>query len=115
MWRRAIPMAASIVLTASPACADAQSAEAEIRAEKIVKDMLYQPGQVVEWQIGVLPDGSDRYGLAEYVCMILADHEVVNDWTEVRIVDIVRMANGEGFRDASLGRVNCASGRREKP
>ena len=107
--------AATIALAASPAYGDAQSAEAEIRAEKVVKDMLYQPGQVVEWQIGVLTDGTDRYGLAEYICIVLAEHGVVSARTEVRIVDIARVAKGEGFRDASLGRVNCASGRRERP
>jgi hypothetical protein len=79
-----------------------------IHAEPTVKDLLYQPGQAVEWQIGVLDNGSSRVGYANYICEVLAQHGALKPATHVRIVDIVRVSRGESFRDASLGHVSCA-------
>jgi hypothetical protein len=80
-----------------------------------VKDFIYQPGQAVEWQIGVLSDGTPRYGYAEYICSMLASHRLVTPRTEVRIVDIVKVTQGQNFRQASLGRVNCSTSERSMP
>src|SRR3546814_7144181 len=49
----------------------------------------------VDWQIGVLPDGSSRIGYAQYVCGRLAELKLVDDHTDVRIVDLLALeANG---------------------
>ena len=55
----------------SIAYADAASAEKAIRSELKVKDMLFQPNAAVRWQIGVLDDGSKRWGYAMYLCGVL--------------------------------------------
>lgn len=104
----------AFLMFAGSSLADSDSAIAEIRSEATVKDMLYQPDQVVKWQIGVLNDGSRRWGYASYLCEILREHEVVTKATKpgeqiIRVVDIVKVANGVGFRDASLGAVDCAT------
>lgn len=113
--KTAAAAAALLAIGSHSALADAASAQAAIRAEPKVRDMLYQPGQAVEWQIGVITDGSPRYGYAEYICQLLREHGVVADRTAVRIVDIVKVSNGSNFREASLGRVNCTTFAREMP
>lgn len=85
-----------------------QAAESAIRAEQKVKDLLYQPGQAVEWQIGVLDDGTSRVGYANYICDVLGEHGALKPTTHVRIVDIVKVSQGGNFRNASLGHVSCA-------
>lgn len=85
--------------------------KAKLLAEPSVVDLVYDPLAAVQWQIGVKDDGSLRHGLAEYVCMELADAGLVSSKTSVRIVDVDRLARSGGdFRDASLGRVTCLTG-----
>ena len=85
-----------------------EAAKRAIKAEPKVKDFIYQPGQAVEWQIGVLDDGTSRVGYANYICDLLAEHRASKPKTHVRIVDIAKVANGQNFRAASLGHVACA-------
>ncbi len=87
-----------------------EAAKAAIKAEPQVKDMLYQGDEAVQWQIGVLDDGSKRFGYALYICQLLREHKVLTGQTHVRIVDIARVAQGEDFRSASLGHVICETG-----
>ncbi len=87
-----------------------QAAKAAIKAEPKVKDMLYQGDEAVQWQIGVLDDGSKRFGYALYICQLLREHKVLTGQTHVRIVDIAKVAQGEDFRSASLGHVVCETG-----
>lgn len=87
-----------------------EAAKAAIKAEPRVKDMLYQGDEAVQWQIGVLSDGSKEIGYAEYICMLLREHKVLTGQTHVRIVDIAKVAQGEDFRSASLGHVVCETG-----
>ena len=103
---------------AAPTSADASrpdeatlAAQKAIRAEPKVKDLLYQPGQAVEWQIGVLDDGTSRVGYANYICEVLGQHGALKPTTHVRIVDIAKVSRGENFRAASLGHVACTDRR----
>jgi len=98
-----------------PPTAAIEAAKKAIKAEPKVKDFIYQPGQAVEWQIGVLDDGTSRVGYANYICEVLAQTGAIKTSTQVRIVDIVKVSNGETFRSASLGHVACDDRRVIKP
>ena len=82
-----------------------------LKAEPQVKDFLYQPGQAVEWQVGVFDDGTSRVGFANYVCELLSLKGALKPTTEVRIVDVRKVAAGQGLRAASLGHVACSDRR----
>lgn len=85
-----------------------QLAIAEIKGETTVKDIHYDDKAAVQWHIGVINDGSKRYGYASYICEILAYHDVVTTNTSVRIVDIAKVVRqNQTLRKASLGRVDC--------
>lgn len=90
-----------------PPPAAIEAAKKAIKAEPKVKDFIYQPGQAVEWQIGVFDDGTSRVGYANYICEVLAETGAIKPSTHVRIVDIVKVSRGENFRSASLGHVAC--------
>lgn len=49
-------------LLAGPAYADEDSALRAIRSWAKVKDILFDPDAAVQWQVGVLDDGTKRYG-----------------------------------------------------
>lgn len=90
----------------------AVSALAAIQSEPSVIDAFYDPDLVVPWTIGVADDGTPRHGLAEYFCMVIADSIPYEQGYSVRIVDHQEiMSNGGDFRAASLGHVECGSGR----
>lgn len=98
------------LMLAAPAFAQSPAADAEaaIRAEAKVIDLLYQPGMPVEWIVSVQDDGTKRYGLASSFCDIIKAHGAANDRTIVRIVDHARMISSGGYaRGASLGSVAC--------
>jgi len=94
-----------------PATEAIEAAKQAIRTEPKVKDFIYQPGQAVEWQVGVLDDGTNRVGYANYICEVLAEHKVLTPRTQVRVVDIVKVNQEENFRSASLGHVACSDRR----
>lgn len=103
----------AVTFSTQPAIADADSAKRAIKAERAVKDVLYQKGQAVEWIVGVISNGQPRFGFASYICEILKEHGISSG--RVRIVDIVKVSRGENFWDASLGGVDCKSYRQFKP
>ena len=87
------------------------AAIAALRAEPKIIDLVYDPEMVVDWTIGVKDDGTPRFGYAEYVCLVLREHGVVDSSTSVRIIDYAKfMMNGGDSHDASLGSVDCSSG-----
>lgn len=92
-----------------------QAALAEIMAEPKIKDVIHRERHAIQWHAGVLSDGTPRHGYASYLCQILRDHKVVSTDTWVRVVDIVKVTNGSGFREASLGRVNCDTFEKRSP
>ncbi|MFO1153802.1 MAG: hypothetical protein U1E42_09105 [Rhodospirillales bacterium] len=99
---------ASIVLAAMSVGVDAANtapdyagAEKELRKEKAIIDLVHQNAEA-EWLIGVKNDGSKRYGYAEYVCIILGEHNAITEGHMVRIVDYFKFMNSDGnHRDAS--------------
>jgi hypothetical protein len=86
-----------------------QAVKSTLAKEPKVKDVLYDPNLFVQWQVGVLTDGSSRVGYALYICELLREGKVLESDTQVRVVDIVRVSSGVDFREASLGRVDCSS------
>jgi hypothetical protein len=80
-----------------------------LKAEPKVKDVLFQPGQAVEWTVGVLPDGTpDRVGYGMYLCEVLKEAGAVRPRTLVRVADIVKITREQvPPREASLGTVDC--------
>lgn len=94
----------------APAPAAIEAAKTALKAEPKVKDLTYSAADAVQWNIGVLDDGSRRVGYAQYVCSVLQEKGALAGRTHVRIVDIARVARGDDFRDANLGHVVCETG-----
>lgn len=87
------------------------SAEANVRAEPGVVDMVYDPDSVVTWTIAMKDDGGSRVGRAEAFCLQLAEWGVPRESTIVRIVDARRvLIEHEDYRSADLGTVKCSTG-----
>lgn len=83
-------------------------AEAELRKEPKIIDLLHDDSNVVEWVIAVKDDGSKRFGYAGYVCLKLREFGVYDDQLEVRIVDIAKQAEfRDAYREYDLGTVRC--------
>lgn len=91
------------------------AAKEALKTEPKIKDFNYQPDAAVQWQVGVIDDGTSRTGYAEYICLLLADHGANVSGTHVRIVDIVKIKRGANFRSAALGHVACDDGRTINP
>lgn len=91
----------------APSDASISAVKAALKSEPSVKDFVYQPGQSVEWQIGVLPDGSSRIGYANYICELISENGAMTDGTRVRIADIIKISQGTSPGDADLGTISC--------
>jgi hypothetical protein len=102
------PSAYAVPGDAEPPAEAIEAAKLAIRAEPKVKDLLYQPGQAFEWQVGVLNDGTNRSGYASYICQLIAENGALTLNTRVRVVDIAMVSSGEDFRSASLGEASCS-------
>ena len=86
----------------------ATAAEAAIRAEPKVIDLVYDPRAVVQWTVGGRDDGTQRFGYAEYICSTLQNAGALAQGTQVRIVNYASYMASEGdAQSASLGRVEC--------
>ena len=83
--------------------------ESELKREAKIKDLFHDSSLAVQWTVGVLDDGSRRFGYAGYVCQVITDGGALerDGSTYVRVVDVVKVANGESPRSASLGQVRC--------
>jgi hypothetical protein len=93
-----------------PAPAAIDAAKTALAAEPKIKDLTYDPANAVQWNIGVIDDGSRRVGYAQYVCQVLQEKSALAGRTHVRIVDIAKVAAGSDFRSANLGHVICETG-----
>lgn len=94
---------------------DIEGAKAAIKAEKKVIDLVYQPGEAVQWLIGVKDDGTPRHGYAQYICNVLSEHGLSMKGAWVRIVDYRRFMLDGDHHAASLGSVECGSGQHMMP
>jgi hypothetical protein len=83
---RPAPLLFAALLLAAPALA-ASDYLSEVKAEPAVKDAKLDGGTLL---VGVLDDGTDRRGFAEYLCLG-APPEV----HRVRVMDVVKAARGE--------------------
>jgi hypothetical protein len=82
----------------------------QLKSEPKVRDVLFDKGQAVEWNIGVLDDGTRRYGFGQYVCEVLKEAGALHSETQVRIVDIAKVVREKvPPKEANLGTVDCAS------
>lgn len=61
------------ILISSSAFADNNKALAEVKKEKKVKDAIITDAGVL--YVGVLDDGTNRKGYAEYLCSVLKDNQ----------------------------------------
>ncbi|PAL25517.1 hypothetical protein CD928_03320 [Sphingopyxis sp. GW247-27LB] len=104
------PAANATQAAAGPSADAIEAAKTALRAEPKVKDLTYNADDAVQWHIGVLDDGSNRIGYAQYVCELLKEKGALAGRTHVRIVDIAKVAQGIDFRSASLGHVICETG-----
>ncbi|MEZ5550247.1 MAG: hypothetical protein R3E82_05115 [Pseudomonadales bacterium] len=59
--------------------------------------------------VGVVDDGSDRTGFAEYVCNLVRERGVRG--VNVKVIDIVKLVNDDGFQNLSK-RVDCETFKR---
>ena len=81
----------------------AEAAKAALASEPKIKDLNVANGY---WNVGVLDDGSNRTGYANYVCEVLRENGITG--VTARVVDIVRVVNENASpRDASLGEASC--------
>lgn len=83
--------------------------EKALKKEPKIKDLLHDSGLAVQWTVGVITDGTPRFGYASYVCEVIKEGGAMetDGSTYVRVVDVVKVANGESPRSASLGQVRC--------
>lgn len=82
--------------------------EKELKREPKIKDLMRNGAY---WNVGLIPDGTPRYGYAEYVCNVIRDGGAMNQSgpTYVRTVNIVSVANENASpREASMGAVDCS-------
>ncbi|MCG7598896.1 hypothetical protein MHM84_03795 [Halomonas sp. McH1-25] len=104
-WVAALLFGAGVSLTAwADGKFDAQGFAEEMAQEAKVKDLLLtDTGNIY---VGMLDNGSNRDGYAMYVCEVARAHASGElDPKIIRIIDIVKVSNGEGFHD--LGRTYC--------
>lgn len=65
----------------------------------------------VDWQLGVVGERHDGIDLARIACRELREAGLVDDDTDVRIVNVLALEQNVGdFRGASLGHVECRHG-----
>lgn len=94
----------------------AKAAEADIRSNSWVIDLVYQPNAAVEWIVGVRKTTDREYGYAATVCNYLSVHGIPLKGMNVRIIDFhAFMENGGDHRAASLGQVDCETFGRKYP
>lgn len=101
-------LAILFLFIATSATADLNSAIAELRQEPKIKDVHFEPS-VGTLLIGVIDNGRNRDGYADYVCAVLAENNAVNDVELVKIVDIVKVNRHADF--SAIGSSRCRYGR----
>lgn len=90
--------------SAAPATSQAQKELAQylIKSEgKTIKDAVWMSKNNL--YVGAIDDGTDRRGLAEYVCSVAAERSAPA--RTVKVVDIVQVVRAGKFEE--LGRADC--------
>lgn len=78
---------------------------AAVKKENAVRSAAWLNRKPASLLAGVIDDGSRQDGYAEYLCTVLADHEIQG--AIVRVMDVASAARSEG---QDLGRADCATG-----
>ena len=70
--------------------------------EPKVKDAMWSKGIL---KLGVLDDGSNRNGFAEYACQVLKDDYKITEPTIVEVLDIAKLSSTN--KEVILGKATC--------
>lgn len=89
-----------LCLAANAAFASKETATAALNAEPKVKDLMWRGSTLY---VGVLDDGSNRFGYALYVCNVLAEHDLRG--MTVHVMDIVKIVRDNDW--VKLGSADC--------
>ncbi len=88
--------------------AQERAAIAKISAEPKVKDVFFDKDAAVEWNVGILDDGTLRNGYGMYICELIKEAGAQTAETKVRLVDIAKVVRDKAApRDAELVTVDC--------
>jgi hypothetical protein len=71
--------------------------------EPKVKDSVWTADRI--FKVGMISDGSDRSGYAEYVCNVLYDHGFKGKKVWVQVIDIVKLTRTNKWE--KLGEAHC--------
>ncbi|MGJ8619584.1 MAG: hypothetical protein ACSHWN_04570 [Methylophilaceae bacterium] len=71
--------------------------------EPTAKDASWTADDI--FKIGVIDNGENRNGYAEYACQVLNDHGLNNQNIWVQIIDIEKVVNNQEFQ--KLGEAHC--------
>ena len=80
-----------------------------LSAEPKVKDVHYSGAGAALWDVAVIDDGTRRDGLAESLCLTIAEQPGHAPGERVRVVDHAAVSDGKSPRDAVLGEAHCAT------
>lgn len=85
-----------------------KAAIAKISAEPKVKDVFFDKGAAVEWNVGILDDDTPRNGYGMYICELIKEAGAHTAETKVRLVDIAKVVREKVTpREAELVTVEC--------
>ena len=95
--------------SAAPAPSDLQKARDEVVAyfksgeEPKVKDAVWTADDI--FKVGVLDDGTDRSGYAQYVCEVLSERGFKGEKVWVQVIDIAKLVRTNKWE--KLGDARC--------
>lgn len=105
-----ISFLAFLILCSAPAIAETYSVNHEkvkklfqSNEEKTAKDAVWTANDI--FKVGVITDGTNRNGYAEYVCSVLDDYGFKGKKIWVQIIDIVKLTNNGKWE--KLGESRC--------
>lgn len=73
------------------------------KTEKLARDSVWANNQL--FKVGVLDDGTERDGYAQYVCQVLVDYGFGGKEIRVEIIDIAKLVRTEKW--VVLGSARC--------
>jgi hypothetical protein len=105
-----ISFLAFLVFCSAPTIAETYSANHEnvkklfqSNEEKTAKDAVWTANNI--FKVGVISDGTNRNGYAQYVCSVLDDYGFNGKGIWVQIIDIVKLTNNGKWE--KLGESRC--------
>jgi len=71
--------------------------------EKTAKDAIWTASNI--FKVGVINDGSNRNGYAQYICSVLDDYGFKNKGIWVQVIDIIKLTKNSKW--VKLGESRC--------